>query len=131
MDKDLEKKKLVTSYINLRTAIEEANSKVTELKDVQKQVSNRILELCNDEDLDGFKIEGVGTVTRSLKHSYWTSDWDAMYDFIITNKVPYLMHKRLHEGNLKEFIADNPTASPPGLQSKTEYTISVRKPTAK
>ena len=38
-----------------------------------------------------------------------------------------LMEKRLSQGNIKQFIEDNPDSAPPGLQATSEYTVSVRK----
>ena len=37
------------------------------------------------------------------------------------------MEKRLNQTNLKEYIAENPDELPPGLQSSSEYTVSIRK----
>ena len=54
-----------------------------------------------------------------------------MYVFIKEHDAPQLLEKRIHNGNMKEFLADNPDVVPEGLQAKTRYTISVRKPTKK
>jgi hypothetical protein len=54
-----------------------------------------------------------------------------MYAFIEEHSAPHLLEKRIHNGNMKEFLADNPDVTPEGLQAKNRYAISVRKPTKK
>jgi len=40
-----------------------------------------------------------------------------------------LLEKRIAQGNMAKFLEENPGLLPPGLNSNTEYGISVRKPT--
>jgi hypothetical protein len=62
---------------------------------------------------------------------YWTSDWETMYRFIKENDVPQLLEQRIHNGNMKQFLQENPEAFPAGLQCDRKYVIQVRKPTNK
>jgi len=39
------------------------------------------------------------------------------------------LEKRIAQTNMATFLADNPSLVPAGLNSTTEYAISVRKPT--
>jgi hypothetical protein len=39
------------------------------------------------------------------------------------------LEKRIAQTNMATFLADNPSLVPAGLNSVTEYAISVRKPT--
>jgi hypothetical protein len=54
-----------------------------------------------------------------------------MYQFIKTHDVPFLLEQRLHNGNMKQFLEENPDDYPIGLQADRKFTIQVRKPTAK
>ena len=38
-----------------------------------------------------------------------------------------LVEKRIQQTNIKQFIADNPDLAPPGLQSTSEYSVSILK----
>ena len=40
-----------------------------------------------------------------------------------------LLEKRIAQTNMATFLEENPGVYPPGLNSVTEYAISVRKPT--
>lgn len=122
--------KLVAAYINMRTAIQEKEEEVKKLKEQQNLISDRMLELCAKEDIDSVKTP-FGTLTRRVHSSYWTSDWDRMYAFIAENDAYHLLEKRIHNGNMREFLEENPDVLPMGLQSDRRYAVSVRKPTNK
>jgi hypothetical protein len=127
---DITPDKLVEAYINIRDAIADKNAEVDSLKEQQKAISDRLLELCAEKNLDGFKTE-YGTVNRRLSSHYWTSDWEQFYQFVKDNDAFHLLEKRIHNTNMKEFLANKPEGLPEGLQCKNEYAITVRKPTAK
>ncbi len=72
-----------------------------------------------------------GTVILSTKVRYTTSDWDSLKSFIIEHDAVDLLEKRIAQTNMATFLQENPGVVPPGLNSASEYSISVRKPTAK
>ncbi len=63
----------------------------------------------------------------TVKRDYWTSDWDSMRKFIVEHKVPELLHERIHQTNMKQFLEEHPDLLPPGLNVDSEYTITVRR----
>jgi hypothetical protein len=50
-----------------------------------------------------------------------------MYKFIVDNAVPEFLDKRLNQTNVRQFLEENPDKLPEGLNTETEYVISVRK----
>jgi hypothetical protein len=50
-----------------------------------------------------------------------------MGKFIVENGAPELLEKRLHQGNMKQFLEEHPELLPPGLNVDSEYTVTVRK----
>lgn len=70
-----------------------------------------------------------GTLMLSQKTRYYTQDWDAFKEFVIVNKALDLFEKRIAQSNMAKFLEDNPGLVPPGLNSDSEYVVSVRKPT--
>lgn len=125
---------VVSVYLKIRNAIkakeEEHEAEVAELKAQFDIVSGKLLDLCNEQNLDSIKTP-VGTVSRRVSSRYWTTDWDSMYQFIKTHDVPFLLEQRIHNGNMKQFLEENPDDYPIGLQADRKFTIQVRKPTAK
>jgi hypothetical protein len=98
--------KLVSVYLKIRTAIQDKDQEIKNLKEQQDKVSDELLKLCESQEADGLKTPS-GTVSRRVISSYWTSDWERMYAFIKENDAPHLLEKRIHNGNMKEFLADN------------------------
>jgi len=125
---------LVLAYRNLRDAkYASENKHKEEMKEYNAQldaISARLLEICNAQNVDGLRAS-TGTVSRRIVTKYWTSDWSSMYDFIKDHNAFYLLEQRLSNGNMKQFLEDNPDAMPVGLNADTKYTIQVRKPTSK
>ena len=70
-----------------------------------------------------------GTVILSTKTRYSTQDWDAFKEFMKENDALDLLENRIAQTNMATFLQENPTLVPPGLNSNSEYAISVRKPT--
>ena len=132
MSDKLPVEKLVSAYRKLRAAIAEEEeafeAKVADLKEKLDYVSNELLEFCRDQNVDSVKTP-AGTVSRRVQSRYWTTDWDQMYDFIEKNNAPFLLEKRIHNGNMKQFLEENPDALPVGLQVDNKHVVHVRKPT--
>lgn len=127
---DITADKLVKSYINIRNKRQQLLAQFEEedntLKQQQDMISERLLEMCRDIGADSLKTQ-FGTVSKSIKTRYWSSDWGSMWDFIKEHEAFQLMEQRIHQTNMKQFLEENPTIHPMGLNSDSKYTISVRK----
>ena len=122
--------KLASIYIKMRSAIKEYEDEIAKIKKQQELVSEKLLDLCNAENLDSLRTP-EGTVTRRVHSSYWTSDWDEFYEYVKKHDAYFLLEKRIHNGNMKQFLEENQEDIPIGLQANKKYIISVRKPTTK
>jgi hypothetical protein len=70
-----------------------------------------------------------GTIILAQKVRYYTDDWDSFKTFVIEHEALDLFEKRIHQTNMVTFLEENPGVVPAGLNSMTEYDVSVRKPT--
>jgi len=126
--------RLVAAYRRIRAAIEEREAEhakeIESLKEKLEMVSDKLLKICKEQNLDSLRTP-EGTVTRRVKSRYWTTDWASMYNFIKVNEAPFLLEQRIHNGNMKQFLEENPDQHPAGLQIDSKYAITVRKPTNK
>jgi hypothetical protein len=131
---ELDLTETVSVYIKIRDAIEELEEKhKAEVKELQSQfelVGNTLLEFCNTQNVDSVKTP-AGTISRRVTSRYWTSDWDSLNRVILEHGALDLLEKRIHNGNMRTFLEENPEAFPPGLQLDSKYTVQVRRPTAK
>jgi hypothetical protein len=132
--KDVPADKLVAVYRKIRAAMDEREAEhkaeISGLKSQLDLVSAKILEICNEQNLDSLRTP-AGTVTRRTVTRYWTNDWEAMYRFIKEQDAPFLLEQRIHNGNMRQFLDENPDTLPMGLNADTKYAITVRKPTNK
>jgi hypothetical protein len=69
----------------------------------------------------------AGSVFKTIKTRYWTSDWGSMKQFIKDNDALDLMEQRVHQTNMKNFLEENPTLMPPGMNVDSRYSITVRR----
>ena len=126
--------KMVGVYRRIRAAITEKETaheqEINKLKADLELVANKLLDICKEQGADSIKTAN-GTVIRNVKSRYWTTDWGSMYSTIKEYNAPFLLEQRIHNGNMKQFLEENPDAFPPGLQIDNKYTITVRKPTSK
>lgn len=133
-DNPLPVDKLVAVYRRIRDAIAEKEAEhakeIEVLKEKLETVSDRLLKICNEQNVESLRT-AEGTVMRRVRERYWTTDWEQMYKFIREHDAPFLLEQRIHNGNMKQFLGDNPDLHPAGLQADRKYVISVRKPTNK
>lgn len=134
MEEDLNVEELVAVYRKIRDTKnakeEEHKAEIGELNEQLEAISAKLLELCNTQNVESLRTR-AGTVTRRTVTRYWSSDWEAMYDFIREKNAPYLLEQRIHNGNMKAYLEENPDDLPIGLNADTKYAVTVRKPTAK
>jgi hypothetical protein len=125
---------MAAEYLRLRNEIEEMEARhdeeIAELKLAFRNVGEDLLGVCNEQNLDSVRTP-AGTVSRRVSSRYWSSDWESMYKFIKQNDAHFLLEQRINNGNMRQFLEENPDKAPVGLQSDSKYTVSVRKPTAK
>jgi len=97
-----------------------------ELKEQLEVLETQMLDVCKDMNADSIRTPH-GTIIRSVKSRYWTNDWDSMYDLIEEHGAFGLLEKRLHQTNMKDFLAENPEVLPLGLNVENSYTVVVRR----
>lgn len=93
-----------------------------------KMLESEMLDVCKQSNAESIRTT-AGTIIRSIKSRYTTSDWDSMYRFIQEHTAYGLLEKRLHQTNMKQFLEENPELLPMGLNVDREYTVVVRRPT--
>jgi len=130
----MDAEKIVKAYVRARDAKEEMErrheAELATIKADMEALEQALLELCKETGQDGGKTS-AGTFTRSVKTRYWTSDWDRMRAFIKEHDALELMEQRISQGNMKQFLQENPDKMPEGLNVDSRYSITVRRPTTR
>jgi hypothetical protein len=124
--------KLAKVYLRIRGAKAELTTKYEEelaaLDAQEDEIENAMKTQMMALGTKSMKTD-AGTVMLGTKTRYTTQDWGSFKDFIIQNDAVDLLERRIAQRNMSQFLEENPTLGPPGLNSDTEYQISVRKPT--
>jgi hypothetical protein len=122
--------KLVKVYIKMRDKHTELLHAFQEqenaLKEKMAKVKTALLDHCKEHNVESVRT-AEGLFFRTIKQSYWTNDWESMGKFIVEHQVPELLEKRLHQGNVKQFLAEHPDLLPPGINVDSEYSVTVRR----
>jgi hypothetical protein len=122
--------KLAKVYRKMQAKIQELTqsyeNEVETIKSQQELVKNALKDQMLALGVKSVKTE-QGTVTLSQKVRYNASDWDAFKEFIKEQDALDLLEKRIAQTNMAKFLEENPNLLPPGLNSHSEYAISVRK----
>jgi len=118
--------KLVKIYLKIRDKRAELSKEDSALEEQQNIIEAELLNICKETGADGLRTE-FGTVTRSVKKRFWTSDWSSFYDFVKEHNAIELLEKRVAQSNMATFIEENPDAIPPGLQVDSRYTAVIRR----
>lgn len=123
--------KLARVYRKMRARIQELTAAYETEVEALKAQQEAIAAAMKDQMLAlGVKSVNTseGTVILSTKTRYHTQDWDAFKQFVVEHDALDLFEKRIAQSNMATFLKENPTLVPPGLNSNSEYSVSVRKP---
>jgi len=124
--------KLAKVYRKMQAKIQELTTayenEVEGIKAQQELVKNALKDQMLVLGVKSVKTD-QGTVSLSTKTRYNASDWDAFKEFVKEHDALDLFEKRIAQTNMAKFLEENPKLLPPGLNSHSEYAISVRKPT--
>ena len=122
--------KLVKVYLKMNAKLGELraayDAEEKALKEQMTKIKGALLDYCKEQNVESVRT-AEGLFYRNVTTRYWTSDWEAMGKFVVEHDVPELFEKRLHQGNMKQFLEANPEVLPPGLNVDSEYTITVRR----
>lgn len=123
---------LISAYRQLRDQASVESKAVKERKakiKMQLSVIGMMLRDKGDElGTDSFAT-AEGTAFRHKTERITVSDWDALTQYVLETQNFSILQKRVSPNPVKE-IREGTGELPPGLESFTEETFSVRAPTA-
>jgi hypothetical protein len=128
---DIPMDKLAKIYQKIRARIQELTSayetEVEALKAQQQEIANELKDRMQALGMASVRTT-EGTIILGQKTRYFTNDWDSFKRFVLDHEAVDLFEKRIAQSNMKQFLEENPGVVPPGLNSDSEVTITVRKP---
>jgi hypothetical protein len=119
---------LVEAYIAIRdekdALYRDYQENLKRLETELKVVGDALMEICNSTNADSIRTK-AGTVVKSIKSNFWTNDWESFYNFMQEHNAFNLLEKRIHQGNIKLFLEENPDLLPMGLNIDKSYAVRV------
>jgi len=124
--------KLAKVYRKMQQRVQELTQEFeSQIEDIKRQQD--LVKIALKDQMLALGVSSVrtdqGTVVLSTKTRYNTQDWDSFKTFVLQHEAVDLLEKRIAQTNMSTFLEENPGLVPPGLNSVSEYAISVRKPT--
>jgi len=124
--------RLVAAYIKMRDKraelLREYEDADNEVKAQMEAVESKLLDLCKEIGADTLGSKH-GKVMRTVKTRYWTTDWESLHRFILEHKMPELLERRISQSTIKQLLEENPDLMPPGLNTDSRYTVTIRRAT--
>jgi hypothetical protein len=120
--------KIISTYIKVRDAIaameqrhkEEKRNLTEQLEVLEQELLSRV------EHAGGnISIPNVGRVARRVSRNYWTNDWESFYKVVKEHDAFHLLHQRISNKAMQEFLDEHPDLMPEGLNVDSRYTVTV------
>ena len=120
--------KIVSTYIKVRDAVaameqrhkEEKRNLTEQLEVLEQELLSRV------ENAGGnISIPNVGRVARRVSRNYWTNDWESFYKVVKEHDAFHLLHQRISNKAMQEFLNEHPDLMPEGLNVDSRYTVTV------
>ena len=115
-------------YAKTQALTREYESQIEVLEAKKELIKNAMKDQMRSLGLESVRTE-EGTILLSKKTRYYTDDWDSFKQFVVEHDALDLFEKRISQKNMAMFLEDNPGEVPAGLNSITEVSVTVRKPT--
>jgi flagellar biosynthesis GTPase FlhF len=115
-------------YAKVQELTKDYESQLEELKAKQEEIKHAMKDQMLALGINSVRTD-EGTLILSQKTRYYTDDWDSFKQFVVEHDALDLFEKRIAQKNMATFLDENPGVVPAGLNSMSEYAVTVRKPT--
>jgi hypothetical protein len=125
---------LSTEYIRIRTEREALKEKFEDADKVFEnqlaEIEHKLIQIMLAGNTTSMSTEKTVVIKRVMKR-YNPTNWEAVYRLVDKYKAYGLLHKRIHDTNMKDFLEEHPDEYPEGLNVDSRYAVTVkRKPTS-
>jgi hypothetical protein len=121
---------LSQQYLRLRQKRELLKERFTaedgELEKAMAEIEEQLLNTLNEVNSNSVSTQSA-VIMRSVRKRYNPTNWDAVYKLIERHKAYGLLEKRIHNGNMKDFLEEHPDEYPAGLNVDSRYAVTVRR----
>lgn len=125
---------LSTEYIKIRTEREVLKEKFDNedkvFTDQLAEIENKLVQIMLADNTTSMSTEKTIIIKRVMNR-YNPTNWEAVYRLVDKYKAYGVLHKRIHDTNMRDFLEEHPDEYPEGLNVDSRYAVTVkRKPSA-
>ena len=125
---------LSTEYIKIRTEREVLKEKFENedkvFTDQLAEIENQLVQIMLADNTTSMSTEKTIIIKRVMKR-YNPTNWEAVYRLVDKYKAYGVLHKRIHDTNMRDFLEEHPDEYPEGLNVDSRYAVTVkRKPSS-
>ena len=121
---------LSQQYLRLRQKRELLKERFTaedgELEKAMAEVETQLLDTLNASNSNSMSTNSA-VIIRTVRKRYMPSNWNAVYELIKKHDAYGLLEKRVHNGNMKDFLEEHPDEYPAGMNVDSKYAVTVRR----
>ena len=121
---------LSTKYLELRLKRDhlkhEWEAQDAKIAEDMYKIEVSMLDVMNETNASSISTDNA-VVMRRVMQRYNPTNWDAIYKLIEKHGAYGLLHKRIHDGNMKDFLDQHPNEYPAGLNVDSRYAVTVRR----
>lgn len=122
--------KLCHAYVNIREkkkqVVAEMEKLIAEYDEKLDAISAAIKEHMVESGVTSMRTT-FGTAYVQQKNRYYAINKEAFNNWIVDNKAVDLLESRIHQGNMSQWLKENPKNPPIGMEVNSEITVIVRK----
>ena len=121
---------LSTEYIRIRTEREALKEKFDDADKVfaeqLAEIEHKLIQIMLADNTTSMSTARTIIIKRVMKR-YNPTNWEAVYRLVDKHKAFGLLHKRIHDTNMKDFLDEHPDEYPEGLNVDSRYAVTVKR----
>ena len=121
---------LSAQYIKLRQKREvlaqQFKDADVELEKEMAEIETMLLDTLNASNSNSMSTN-TAVIIRTVRKRYMPTNWAAVYELIQRHGAFGLLEKRVHNGNMKDFLEEHPDEYPAGMNVDSRYAVTVRR----
>lgn len=90
------------------------------------EIETQLLDTLNASNSNSMSTNSA-VIIRTVRKRYMPSNWNAVYELIKKHDAYGLLEKRVHNGNMKDFLEEHPDEYPAGMNVDSRYAVTVRR----
>jgi hypothetical protein len=121
---------LSAEYIRVRTERERLKEKFEDadkvFADQLAEIEYKLIQIMNKAETSSMSTDRAIIIKR-VSSRYNPTNWEAVYRLVDKYKAYGVLHKRIHDTNMKDFLEEHPDEYPEGLNVDSRYAVTVKR----